>query len=112
MIPKRNKLSRTTFPKHTDPKRTWTGSFLRIQSSFTKSTDHPLFAVVISKKIHASAVKRNQLRRQIYTMIEIEQDAFQKQLGVKFVFFPLKKNGVVDIESIEKDIQSFIAQLS
>jgi|GEM_PF-2305361 len=111
MIPKRHKLNRTTFPKYTDPKKTWTGTFLRIQYTFTKSTDNPLFAVVISKKIHASAVKRNKLRREIFEIIDKEQVSFQKQNGTKFVFFPLKKNGVIDNELLEKDIHDFSAQL-
>lgn len=111
MIPKRQKLTRTTFPKHTDPRKTWTGSFLRVQVTFTRSTDNPLFAVVILKKIEASAVKRNQLRRMIYELIEIEKDTFSKKVGVKYVFFPLKKNGVVDTASIAKDIHDFCVQI-
>lgn len=112
MLPKSQKLTRTTFPKYTDPKKNWTGDFLRIQYTFTKSLRNPLFAVVISKKIHASAVKRNKLRREIFTMIENKQSTLSIKKGVKFVFFPLKKNGVINIESINKDIQSFLTQLS
>ena len=111
MLPKRHKLTRTTFPSYTDPKKIWNGSFLRIQCTYSKSSTPPLFAVVISKKIAASAVKRNELRRLIFQTIEDSSTAFSSLIGAKVVIFPLKKNGVVDILAIKKDIKDFFSQI-
>lgn len=39
---------------------------------------HSRFAIVVSKKIHKSAVKRNRIRRRIYEIVRLELDSIKK----------------------------------
>lgn len=111
MLPKSHKITRAIFPKHTDPKKVWIGDGLRIQYAHTRTSDTARFAVTVSKKIFASAVKRNQLKRVIFGLIEQNKTLLYRHHGTKFVFFPLKKNGQIVLSLIKKDMLNFLLQL-
>lgn len=111
MLPKEHKLSRVTFPKYKDPKKTWAGISLRVQYTYSNSTDRARVAVVVPKKIHALAVRRNELKRAIFQSIERYGGSFLKKCGMKVVIFPTKKETVISLHLIDEDIQEFVAQL-
>lgn len=48
---------------------------------------HSRFAIVVSKKIYKSAVKRNRLRRRIYEIIRLELEQIQKPYDVVITIF-------------------------
>ncbi len=107
MLSKRHKLTHSTFPPYTKPKKTWNGQFLRIQYFSSNSNELPRFAVVISKKIEPSAVGRNRIKRAIFNCIQIEHRELTTRTGFSFLLFPQKKEGVVSIPAIQKDIADF-----
>lgn len=111
MLPREHKLNRVTFPKYKDPKKSWTGISLRIQYTYTNSSDPAQYAVVVPKKICALSVGRNELKRSIYHKIEQYGEKLLSEKGMKVVIFPLKKEGTISPAAIEKDIQDFISEL-
>ncbi len=42
-----------------------------------KNRVHSRFAIVVSKKVHKSAVKRNRIRRRIYEIVRLELDTIK-----------------------------------
>ena len=43
-----------------------------------KNRVHSRFAIVVSKKVHKSAAKRNRIRRRIYEIVRLELDNIKK----------------------------------
>ena len=109
MLPKTQKLTRVLFPKHTEPKKTWVGDCLRIQYSYTNQVSKSRFAVVVSKKIHALAVRRNSIKRAIYEGIEHCGDILAIGRGMKIVIFPGKKDELLLSDAIVRDLKIFFA---
>lgn len=46
--------------------------YFTIKTAYNTRRKYPRFAVVISKKVHKSAVGRNRMRRRIYEIIRLE----------------------------------------
>lgn len=111
MLPKTQKLSRVTFPKYNEPKKTWAGDCLRVQYSFTGSVPNARFAVVVPKKVHSLAVRRNSIKRAVYTAILGCASTVPSNKGMKIVIFPLKKDSVLSPACIIRDIQSFFSHI-
>ena len=111
MLSKRHKLTRSTFPSYTKPKKTWNGVFLRIQYFSTNHREWAKFAVVISKKTEATAVGRNRIKRAIFNCIHTEHPSLTGHSGFSFLLFPQKKEGIISIPGIKKDIADFTREL-
>ncbi len=59
---------------------------------------HSRFAIVVSKKVHKSAVKRNRIRRRIYEIVRLELNAIKEPYDfIITVFTP----DLIDIEPTE-----------
>lgn len=63
------------------------GAGLGVSYSKNPHRVHSRFAVVVSKKVFKSAVKRNRLRRRIYEIIRLELDSIQKPYDIVFTVF-------------------------
>ena len=50
------------------------GRYIALKYSENERRVHSRFAVVVSKKIYKSAVKRNRIRRRIYEIIRLHKD--------------------------------------
>ncbi len=111
MLPKEQKITRVTFPKYTDSKKTWTGVSLRAQCFSTGGTEKVRCAVVVSKKVHVLAVNRNRLKRLVFSAIEAHSGSLLQKTGMKVVIYPMKKELPISALLIERDIKDFIAQL-
>lgn len=111
MLPKEQKLTRVTFPKYTEPKKTWTGVSLRVQYFYTREAETTRYAVVVSKKVHALAVNRNRLKRLVFGALEANGGSLLQRTGMKVVIYPLKSENPQSAGLIEKDIADFVAQL-
>ncbi|MDO8336613.1 MAG: ribonuclease P protein component [Candidatus Saccharibacteria bacterium] len=60
-----------------------------------KNRTHSRFAIVVSKKVHKSAVKRNRIRRRIYEIIRLEMDSIKNPYDFIITVFTPE---LVDIE--------------
>jgi len=112
MISKKNKLTRISFPKFSDPQKRWSGEFLSIQ--YTKKQnkeENTAFAVVIPKKTLNLAVKRNELKREIYDVASVLLDEFSKNGISKVVIMPNKSKLPIDRASIKESIQIFLESI-
>ena len=108
MLPRRQKLSRKSFPAFNAPKTTWRGVSLVVRFSLSKSEELPRFAVVISKKTHNLASKRNKIRRTIYQCIRDHKVEFSRHMGAKFVITLQKSTQTISNELIQSDIKAFL----
>lgn len=85
------------------------GKLISAKVQFTKDIEHPLFAVIISKKIHKSAVKRNKIKRLILHTIRLmlKQNFFSTH---KYLFIV---NSVeienLSISEIERELKSLLS---
>ncbi len=75
---------------------------------FEKQKDGPSrFAVSVSKKVYKSAVKRNQLRRQIYDAIRLNLPKAKQHLSALIIV----RNSILDRKpefgDLEQDINTF-----
>jgi ribonuclease P protein component len=75
-------------------------------------TPHPTLhvSVVVSKKIHKSAVKRNKLRRRIYDMVRRYRDA----TGISGVYIFVLKTDMVGkkFTDIQKEVVNCLQKLT
>lgn len=112
MISKRQKLTRVTFPKHTDPKSNWTGAVLRIQLHVPRAPllEKPLFAVVAPKRLAKLAVERNAFKRNFFAVIEQKSASFGHIAKGKYVFTPTKATSLISKEDISKDVQAYLSR--
>ena len=60
---------------------------ITIKTTKNKRRSHSRFAVVISKKVHKSAVGRNRMRRRIYEIIRAELPKFDPAHDVAVMVF-------------------------
>jgi ribonuclease P protein component len=54
----------------------------KIKYVYSKNREEPRFAIVISKKVHKSAVGRNQIRRRFYEVIQRQLPYIKKGVQV------------------------------
>lgn len=54
------------------------GRYIALKYNENERRVHSRFAVVVSKKIYKSAVKRNRIRRRIYEIIRLHNDRIQR----------------------------------
>lgn len=108
MIPKKRKISRKDFPRHTEPKKVWNGVFLRINRTSSPLTEKTRFAVVVSKKISPDASVRNMLKRNIFDLIETEP--FYREAQNERMVIMIKQTNVPIVQyrtGIANDIKEF-----
>lgn len=111
MLSRKHKLSRNTFPRHTDPKNTWMGVVLCVQA-YKKTNDGGAsrFAVVVPKRLSSNAVMRNTFRRRVMTKIEKNIFDFHQLLYQKYVIIPKEHLRVITRERIGEDIEAFLME--
>lgn len=108
MLAKRKKLSRSTFPKHNEPKLFWDGSVLRIHAFRSTTSQDPLFAVVVAKKFAKHAVDRNHFKRSVLSIVEGCHPDFYHHLHKKFIFLPKIPLQGMNRTAIAEDIALFL----
>ena len=108
MLPKHQKLSRTSFPHYKDRKFSWTGKALRIYAYRSdKSGFPPRFAVVVPQHSSTGAVGRNRFKRQVMMMLGESMARFAKLPYCKYVIFPKEHLRTLVRGDIKKDMQVF-----
>jgi len=109
MLPRKNKISSELFKKVF--KKTKRISAKEEGSSaslhFLKSKDEKKFSVVVPKKVTTSAVKRNLLKRSIYSLVEKK---FLPKLGTGFFIIKIDSYGESK-NSLLKVISSLLAKI-
>lgn len=108
MLPRRQKLSRKSFPAHNAPKTTWRGDSLVIRFSIEKSELPPRFAVVVAKKSYNLSSRRNAIRRIVYKAIRERLHYFSRFTGTKFVVTVQKSDKEPTIALIRAEIEAFL----
>ena len=73
------------------------------------SRGYQRFAVVVSKKVLKSAVRRNRIRRRIYEAIRLELSNFEKPRDYIFVVFN-KNFEKMPFEEVRSEIRSLLEQ--
>lgn len=70
---------------------------------------HSRFAIVVSKKVHKSAVKRNRVRRRIYEIIRLELENIKKPYDYVITVFTPE---VIDLdgEKLKKQLLELLAK--
>lgn len=102
MLPKKKRVSTEMF-KVVDMGKTYHHPLLSVRKAkSTDTTNH--FAVVVSTKVAKTAVKRNQIRRRIYSIIK----KIEHKLPSPFVYLIfVKKDGVLaTFQELETALQS------
>ena len=66
-------------------------------------------AVVVSKKVEKTAVKRNRIRRRIYEALRINMDLIPKEHDYIFVVYD-KKMGTIAFAELEKLLGELVAE--
>jgi len=130
MLPKRHKLSRTTFPHKRDVRSSWTGAVLRIEayppaparadsaggSDFGQAgkTNEmgmlPRCAVVVAKRSSDSAVMRNTFKRFVMEAVGRNMLYLRELPYQKYVILPVKHLRTINRENIVKDVQAFLLE--
>ncbi len=72
---------------------------------------HPRFAVIVSKKIFKSAVKRNRVRRRIYEIIRHHLEEIEKPYDVALTVFSGELL-TMPIKELEKELVTLLAKES
>ena len=128
MLPKRKKLSRTSFPRRKEPKFSWSGKVLRVYAykgddenlSHHKGTSYSQssgahkwtigsrFAVVVPKRLSASVVLRNAFKRQVMVAIGESMARFERLSYKKYIIFPIAHIRASVAEKIKEDLRFFL----
>jgi ribonuclease P protein component len=105
MLPKKSRLSRIQFLKTKEQ------GFVNSSPLFTiiahKTSGLPRFSVVVSTKVHKSAVRRNKVRRSIYQFLYT-----RKPSHFDLIIYPKKSVLSSDDENIFSQIDSFLSKIS
>lgn len=74
-----------------------------------KNRTHSRFAIVVTKKVHKSAVKRNRIRRRIYEIVRLELDNIKNPYDfIITVFTPDLLE--IEHEQLKKQITELLAK--
>lgn len=112
MLPRRQKLTRLSFPAHNEPKQTFRGIFLVFRITRTKDVMPPRFAVVVPKKVCNLATRRSKLRRMLYREIVLHKAGFAQLSGAKIVVTAQKTTAEATVEQIHSEVESFFVQFA
>ncbi len=76
---------------------------------FHTDAKHPSFkvAVVVSKKVHKSAVVRNRIRRRIYEIVRLSQPAFTKPAELVFTIYQVEA-AAMPAKELEKAVHDLL----
>ena len=78
---------------------------------YKKGIDSSKIAVVLSKKIEKSAVKRNAIKRRVYRAVKDDFENFALENKIFFVLYPKKEIKNTSGEEIESSIKDFFKTL-
>lgn len=82
MIGKNNRISKKNIPNIVRRGKRFSSEGFDLKVWFDNSLESPRFTVIISKKIHKSAVKRNQIKRRfraaIFEILKENQNMFSR----------------------------------
>jgi len=106
MIPSAQKVSQELFKSMLVKGRRYTSASFSATFSSGDKTEKPKFSVVVSKKIDKSAVKRNFMKRILYSLVR----RFIKnvQPGTVCAIFLKKKLEKKDIDLVAVEIETFL----
>jgi ribonuclease P protein component len=110
MLPRKYKLSRTSFPGHADQKLPWSGKVLRIQAYRKTTAEGPRFAVIVPKRLSTSAVMRNAFKRQVMEVIERHLVRLKSLPYQKYIVTPREHLRAIAQGQIIEDIEQFLVQ--
>lgn len=82
---------------------------LAIKYIRSKNRKNNRFAVVVSKKVEKSAVRRNRIRRRIYGVVRLLNDQMNEPYDMVFTVFS-EQLAHVDAEELKKTIESQLKQ--
>jgi ribonuclease P protein component len=90
-----------------------TASSRLLSVKYNKNTNrvHPRFAVIVSKKVFKSAVKRNRLRRRVYEIMRRHLSEIKEPYDVAITVFSGELL-VMPAEELEREIISLLAKES
>lgn len=108
MLPKRQKLSRNTFPHHKDRSASWVGKALHISSyRGGEASSPPRFAVVVAKNKSTGAVSRNVFKRLVMAAIRENMAQLEQLPCREYVIFPKEHLRTLVHNEIRNDITIF-----
>ncbi len=104
MLPKKQKIQRSLFPKTFSGSKTFPSPFFTLRVFFDKknSTTSSRFSFVVSAKVAKSAVARNILKRRGYTVMKKNISSIKP--GYICAFFFKKESIKVPFKELEKEI--------
>ena len=99
MIGKNNRISKKNIPNIVRRGKRFSGEGFDLKVWFDNSLESPKFTVIISKKIHKSAVKRNQIKRRfraaIFEILKENQNMFSRANYVVII----RSSDLLDLKS-------------
>lgn len=108
MLPRGQKLSRTTFPDNRDRMLSWSGKALHVSVyAGDETVASPRFAVVVAKKKSVSAVSRNRFKRAVMAALRAHMIRFEHFPHRKYVIYPKEHIRTIAREDITEDIRDF-----
>ncbi len=82
-----------------------------VKHNLNSTRVHPRFAVIVSKKIFKSAVKRNRVRRRLYEIIRRHLGEIEKPYDVAITVFSGELL-VMPADELEKELMALLAKES
>lgn len=101
MLPKKNKLTSTLFRIFGSKGRVYTSEHLNLRFSDAKKDNYRV-SVVVSKKVAKKAVKRNLLKRRVFSIVS-ENKKDLKEGGI-YTFYLKKGSLDVDFNDLKKEV--------
>lgn len=89
--------------------RSQSNRFLNIKYNKNPNRVHSRFAVIVSKKIFKSAVKRNRLRRRIYEIIHTHLDEIERPYDIALTIYS-QELLLMPAPELERQIISLLAK--
>lgn len=106
MQAKQNRINTKLFPELRKNK-SYQGEFFVVRVSFLDSIiSQPKSVCIVSKKIEKSAVKRNKIKRRVYSIIKLAMNESNKKNALQI--FPNKQALTVKYKNLETDLINII----
>ena len=103
MLSKKHRITTREFKQLGRPLRLWNGPLFNIRFHSTEARA-PKFVVVVSKKVSASAVRRNILKRRLFSILRAFISRVQQNLAV--VIFVKKEAVGASFQALKAAIES------
>lgn len=110
MLPKKNRIPRSLFPKALNMSKRYVSTNLIlnfVENTDSKTKEIKKFAFLVSKKVSKSAVLRNKYRRWGYSIVSKNIKKIKE--GPLFVFVYKKNNQKLTYNTIEKEVVELLS---